>query len=191
MITTRCATIAADCSSRRTLVYSRIISTTHDPNLLIFVMIHGWVFAFRCVRYACVMYVTCMYRQHNCQAPYVLYSCDRCVINYMCGTMAYSILVSARWSNYFADRKNDVTYLTQFQGHFQGLCNINRRKILLNSVIINIFSHTCSLRRACIVLTIYLGLIPQPHMLSKRMTVFRVLIVTYVDAIEEFMQPGN
>ena len=28
-------------------------------------------------------------------------------------------------------------------------------------------------------------------MLSKRMTAFRVLIVTYFDAIEEFMQPGN
>ena len=53
------------------------------------------------------------------------------------------------------------------------------------------FSHTCSLRRACILLTIYLYLIPQPHMLSKRMTAFRVLIVTYFDAIEEFMQPGN
>ena len=31
----------------------------------------------------------------------------------------------------------------------------------------------------------------QPHMLSKRMTAFRVLIVTYFDAIDEFMQPGN
>ena len=40
-------------------------------------------------------------------------------------------------------------------------------------------------------ITIYLCLIPQPHMLSKRMTAFRVLIVTYVDAIEEFLQPGN
>ena len=38
---------------------------------------------------------------------------------------------------------------------------------------------------------IYLCLIPQPHMLSKRMTAFRVLIVTYFDAIEEFMHPGN
>ena len=49
----------------------------------------------------------------------------------------------------------------------------------------------CSLHRACMLLTIYLCLIPQPHMLSKRMTAFRVLIVTYVDAIEEFLQPGN
>ena len=48
-----------------------------------------------------------------------------------------------------------------------------------------------SLRRACILLTIYLCLIPQSHMLSKRMTAFRVLIVTYFDAIEEFMQPVN
>ena len=38
-------------------------------------MIHGWVFSFRYVRYACVMYVTGMYRQNICQATYVLYSC--------------------------------------------------------------------------------------------------------------------
>ena len=37
-------------------------------------MIHGWVFAFRYVRYACVMYVTRMYRQNICHATYVLYS---------------------------------------------------------------------------------------------------------------------
>ena len=37
----------------------------------------------------------------------------------------------------FADRKNDVTYTTQFQGHFKGLCKRNLRKIVLNSVIIN------------------------------------------------------
>ena len=30
-----------------------------------------------------------------------------------------------------------MTYITQFQGHFNGLCNRNLRKILLNSVIIN------------------------------------------------------
>ena len=36
-------------------------------------------------------------------------------------------------------------------------------------------------------LTIYVCLIPQPHII----TAFRVLIVKYVDAIEEFMQPGN
>ena len=41
-------------------------------------------------------------------------------------------------------------------------------------------------------LTIYLCLSPQPQMLSKRITAFRVLIVTYFDAtIKEFMQPGN
>ena len=40
-------------------------------------------------------------------------------------------------------------------------------------------------------LTIYVCLIPQPHMVSKRMTAFRVLIVTYFDTIEEFLQPGN
>ena len=57
--------------------------------------------------------------------------------------------------------------------------------------IVTFFSHTCSLRRACILLTIYLSLIPQLHMLSKRMTACRVLIVTYVDAIKKFMQPGN
>ena len=56
---------AADCSSRRTLVYSRIVSKTHNTDFLIFVMIHGWVFAFRYVRYACVMYDTRMYRQHK------------------------------------------------------------------------------------------------------------------------------
>ena len=81
---------AADCSSRRILVYSRIISKTHNTDLLIFVMIHGWVFAFRYVRYACVMYVTCKYRHNICQATYVLYSYDLGVISYMCGTMAYS-----------------------------------------------------------------------------------------------------
>ena len=43
----------------------------------------------------------------------------------------------------------------------------------------------------CMLLTTYLCFIPQPHMLSKRMTAFRVLIVPYVDAIDEFMQPGN
>ena len=37
----------------------------------------------------------------------------------------------------FADRENDVTYKTQFQGHFKGVCNRNLRKIVLNSVIIN------------------------------------------------------
>ena len=37
----------------------------------------------------------------------------------------------------FADRENDVTYKTQFQGHFKGVCNINLQKIVLNSVIIN------------------------------------------------------
>ena len=52
----------ADCSSRQTLVYSRIISKTHNTDLLIFVMFHGWVFAFCYLRYAYVMYVTCMYR---------------------------------------------------------------------------------------------------------------------------------
>ena len=40
-------------------------------------------------------------------------------------------------------------------------------------------------------LIIYVCFIPQSHMLSKRMTELRVLIVTYVDAIEEFLQPGN
>ena len=40
-------------------------------------------------------------------------------------------------------------------------------------------------------LTIYLCLIPQPHMLSKQITVFWVLIVTHFDAIEEFLQQGN
>ena len=34
----------------------------------------------------------------------------------------------------FADRENDVTYKTQFQGHFKGVCNRNLRKIVLNSV---------------------------------------------------------
>ena len=58
---------AADCSSRRTLVYSRIISKTHNTDLLIFLMIHGWVFAFRYVRYASVMYVTCrLYSRSEC-----------------------------------------------------------------------------------------------------------------------------
>ena len=61
---------------------------------LIFVMIHGWVFAFRYVRYAFVMYVTCMYRQNICQATYVLYSCDMCIFSYMCGTMAIQSLRS-------------------------------------------------------------------------------------------------
>ena len=37
----------------------------------------------------------------------------------------------------FADRENDVTYKTQFQGNFKGVCNRNLRKIVLNSVIIN------------------------------------------------------
>ena len=37
----------------------------------------------------------------------------------------------------FADRENDVTYKTQFQGHFKGVCNRNLRKIVLNSDIIN------------------------------------------------------
>ena len=37
----------------------------------------------------------------------------------------------------FADRENDVTYKTQFQGHCKGVCNIHLRKIVLNSVIIN------------------------------------------------------
>ena len=37
----------------------------------------------------------------------------------------------------FADRENDVTYKTQFQGHFKGVCNRNLRKIVLNSVKIN------------------------------------------------------
>ena len=46
------------------------------------------------------MDVRCMYRQYICQATYVLYSCDMCVISYMCGTMAYGSYVSARWSNY-------------------------------------------------------------------------------------------
>ena len=79
---------AADCSSRRTLLYSKIIPKSHHTDLLIFVMIHGWVFAIRYVRYACVMYVRRMYHQNICQATYVLYSCDMCVIS---GTMAYSI----------------------------------------------------------------------------------------------------
>ena len=30
-----------------------------------------------------------------------------------------------------------MTYITQFQGHFKGLCNRNLRKIVLKSVIIN------------------------------------------------------
>ena len=59
-------------------------------------------------------------------------------------------------------------------------------------VVLRHLSHTCSLRRACLLLTIYVCLIPQPHMLSKLMTAFRVLIFfTCFDAIEEFMQPGN
>ena len=87
---------AADCTSRRTLVYTRIISKTHSTDLPIFVMIHGWVFAFRYVLYACTMYVTCMYRQNICQATYVLYSCDMCVISYMCGTMAFYRPLSRR-----------------------------------------------------------------------------------------------
>ena len=29
-----------------------------------------------------------------------------------------------------------MMYITQFQGHFKGLCNRNLRKIVLNSVII-------------------------------------------------------
>ena len=39
----------------------------------------------------CVMCVTSMYRKHICRATYVVYSFHRCVISYMCGTMAYSI----------------------------------------------------------------------------------------------------
>ena len=74
---------AADCSSRRTRVYSSTISKIHDPDLLIFVMIHGWLFAFRCVRYAFVMYITCIYRQNIYQATYVLYSCYMGVISYV------------------------------------------------------------------------------------------------------------
>ena len=81
-------------------LYSRIISKAHDTDLLIVVMNHGWVLAFRYVRYDCVMYVKCMYRQNICQATYVLYSCDMCVVSYMCGTMKYSMYVSARLSNY-------------------------------------------------------------------------------------------
>ena len=49
------------------------------------------------INYSIIFYS--MYRQNICQATYVLYSCDMCVISYMCGTMAYSIDVSARWSN--------------------------------------------------------------------------------------------
>ena len=49
------------------------------------------------INYSIILYS--MYRQNICQATYVLYSCDMCVISYMCGTMAYSIDVSARWSN--------------------------------------------------------------------------------------------
>ena len=30
-----------------------------------------------------------------------------------------------------------MTYITQFQGHFKGLCNRNLRKLVSNSVIIN------------------------------------------------------
>ena len=40
-------------------------------------------------------------------------------------------------------------------------------------------------------LTICVCLIPQPHMLSKRKTALLVLLVTHVDAIEEFVQQGN
>ena len=36
-----------------------------------------------------------------------------------------------------ADRENVVTYKTQFQGHFKGVCNTNLRNIVLNPVIIN------------------------------------------------------
>ena len=58
------------------------MAQTYDTDLLIFVMIHWRVFAFRYVRYAFVMYVTCMYRQNICQATYVLYSCYMCVFSY-------------------------------------------------------------------------------------------------------------
>ena len=37
-------------------------------------------------------------------------------------------------------------------------------------------------------LIIYLCPIPQPHMLSKRITICWVLFVTHLDAIEEFVQ---
>ena len=37
----------------------------------------------------------------------------------------------------FEDRENDVTYITLFLEHFEGHCNRNLRKILLNSVIVN------------------------------------------------------
>ena len=40
-------------------------------------------------------------------------------------------------------------------------------------------------------LTIYVCLIPQPHMLSKRITALLVLIVTPFDAIGEFVQQDN
>ena len=39
----------------------------------------------------------------------------------------------------FADRKNDVTYVTLFQGHFKWLCNRCLRKIVLNSVHVGIY----------------------------------------------------
>ena len=35
-----------------------------------------------------------------------------------------------------------MAYITQFQGHFEGLCNRNLCKIVLNSVIINTL-HVC------------------------------------------------
>ena len=73
----------AYCSSRRILVYLRIISKTHDTGLLIFVMIHGWMFAFRYVRYVFVVYVTCM--------SIYLSGEICCVISYMFGTMVYGM----------------------------------------------------------------------------------------------------
>ena len=36
----------------------------------------------------------------------------------------------------YADGENDVTYITLFLEHFEGPCNRNLRKILLNSVIV-------------------------------------------------------
>ena len=62
-------------------------------------MIHGWVFAFRYVRYDCVMYGVCEVE------PTV-----------------------------FADRENDLTYITIFQRHFKWPCNKHLRKITLNYV---------------------------------------------------------
>ena len=64
-------------------------------------------------------------------------------------------------------------------------------KISSRENISNSLSAKFSSRENKVLYSIYVCLIPQPHMLSKQMTAFRVLIVTYVDAIEEFMQPGN